>query len=164
MTTTTAPPSAFTPQRFFRGVALAEAVTWTLLIAAMIAKYGFDAGDLPVRVAGGLHGFVFIVYAFTALVTGLNQRWAAGVTAGAVATAVVPWATIPFDRWAHRTGRLEGPWRTQATADPRDGTVVDRALRWLLTHPVLFVVGFVVTCVVVMSVLLMLGPPTEWGS
>jgi len=41
---------------------------------------------------------------------------------------------------------------------------VDRALRWLLTHPVLFVLGFVVACVVVMSVLLMLGPPTEWGS
>ena len=153
-----------TPRLFFRVVAFAEAVTWTLLIAAMIAKYGFDAGPLPVKIAGPIHGFVFITYALTALVVGLNQRWPHRRTALAVLTAVVPYATIPFDLRVDRSGLLDGGWRTTATEDPRDRTIVDRVLRWMLAHPGMFVVAFVVAAVVIMTVLLFLGPPGTWGS
>lgn len=153
-----------TPRLFFRVVAIAEAVTWTLLIAGMIAKYGFDAGPLPVRIGGGAHGFVFIVYALTALVIGLNQRWPARLTALAVITAVVPYATIPFDLSVDRKGLLDGGWRTAASDDARDRGRVDTLLRWMLARPAAFAGVFVAGAVVIMAVLLVLGPPGSWGA
>lgn len=157
-------PVGLSPRRFFRVLAFAEAVTWTMLIAGMILKYGFDAGDLPVRIGGSVHGFVFIAYAITAVVVGLNQRWKAPLMILAIATAIVPYATIPFDLSVDRRGLLDGEWRRAATDDPRDHTLVGKLLRWLLNHPVTFCLILVVGAVVIMSVLLFLGPPTEWGS
>lgn len=152
-----------TPRSFFRVVAIAEAVTWTLLIAGMVLKYGFDAGPLPVRIGGSVHGFVFIVYALTAVVVGLNQRWPARLTALGVVSAVVPYATIPFDLAVDRRGLLDGAWRTTATEDPRDRGRLDTLLRWMLAHPGTFVAVFVGGAVVIMAVLLLLGPPGTWG-
>lgn len=111
-------PQSLTPQRTFRAVAVAETVTWTLLIAAMIIKYGLDGGDLPVRVAGSVHGFVFLSYAVTAVVVALNQRWSVPVTAVGVLSAIVPYMTVPFERTVERRGMLEGVWRTSTTDDP----------------------------------------------
>lgn len=157
-------PQHLSPQRVFRVVAVAEAVTWTLLIAAMVVKYGLDGGDLPVRIAGSVHGFVFLAYAVTVVVVALNQRWSVRLAALGVVTAVVPYLTVPFERGVDRRGLLDGPWRTTATDDPRDHTVLGRLLRWMLTHPVLFLLVLLVAVAGVMSVLLALGPPGEWGS
>ncbi len=157
-------PARLSPRRFFRILAFAEAVTWTLLIGGMILKYGFDAGPLPVRIGGSIHGFVFIAYAITAVVVGLNQRWKAPRMALAIATAIVPYATIPFDLHVDRKGLLNGPWRRVATEDPRDHTLIGKFLRWLLNHPVAFALIFAVGVVGIMSVLLLLGPPNEWGA
>lgn len=47
MTTVATPSSAtsrVTPRLFYRTVAIAEAVTWTLLITGMVLKYVADAG------------------------------------------------------------------------------------------------------------------------
>jgi integral membrane protein len=151
--------SRVTPRSFYRVVAIAEAVTWTLLIAGLLLKYVFDAGDLGVRVGGSIHGFVFLVYAATAVLVGVNQRWRIGLIAFGVLTAIVPYATIPFDRWLERNGKLDGDWRTTATDDPRDHTWISRLLRWFLNHPVVLGVLLVVGIVVVFTVLLILGPP-----
>ncbi|HEU4808001.1 MAG TPA: DUF3817 domain-containing protein [Homoserinimonas sp.] len=148
-----------TPRTFYRVVAIAEAVTWTLLIAGLLLKYVFDAGDLGVRVGGSIHGFVFLVYAATAVLVGVNQRWQVGLIATGVLTAIVPYATIPFDRWLEKNGKLEGAWRTTATDDPRDNTWIDRLLRWFLNHPLVLGALLVVGVVVVFTVLLLLGPP-----
>ena len=148
-----------TPRSFYRIVAIAEAVTWTLLIAGLLLKYVLDAGDLGVRVGGSIHGFVFLAYAATAVLVGVNQRWPLGLIAMGVVTAIVPYATIPFDRWLEKNGKLEGGWRTTATDDPRDNTWIDRLLRWFLNHPVLLGALLVVGIVLVFTVLLILGPP-----
>lgn len=157
-------PQRLTPQRAFRVVAVAEAVTWTLLVAAMIVKYGFDGGDLPVRAAGSVHGFVFLAYAASVVVVALNQRWSTRLAALGVVTAVVPYMTIPFDVGVDRRGLLDGQWRTTATDDPRDHTRIDRLLRWMLVRPLVLVSGLLVTVAAVMSVLLVVGPPNEWGA
>ncbi|MFZ4895348.1 DUF3817 domain-containing protein [Plantibacter sp. Mn2098] len=151
------------PRIFFRTVAIAEAVTWTLLIIGLILKYVVDAGDLGVRIGGSIHGFVFLVYAASAVVVGLNQRWSVPTIAAGVASAVIPYATIPFDVWADRTGRLDGAWRIEQTDDPRDARWFDRTLRWFLGHPVVFGAIFVVGVVVVFSALLVGGPPVPKG-
>jgi len=157
--TTPLTTTRITPRAFYRIVAIAEAVTWTLLIAGLLLKYVLDVGDLGVRVGGSIHGFVFLVYAATAILVGVNQRWKIGLIAMGVVTAIIPYATIPFDRWLERNGKLEGDWRTTATDDPRDQTWIDRLLRWFLNHPVLLGVLLVVGIVAVFTVLLILGPP-----
>lgn len=147
-----------TPRRLFGVLAFAEAVTWTLLITALVLRA--TAGiDWAVSVAGGVHGFVFLSYGAIALLVAINQRWGIGIAVLAVASAVVPYATIPVELWLARTGRLAGAWRTAASDDPRDHTPIDRLARWLIRHPVLLVVALAVAVVVLFSVLLLVGPP-----
>lgn len=150
-----------TPKRIYRILAIAEAITWTGLIVALIAKYAFhvDALMFPFGLA---HGIVFVSYGAMQIVVGLNQRWSAGRILAGIATAIVPYATIPWERALERRGALDGPWRTEATDDPRDAGAIDRLLRWGLRNPwlLLLIVGASVAVVIV--VLLQLGPPAQW--
>ena len=110
-------------------------------------------------IGGSIHGFVFLAYGATAMLTAINQRWNPGLGLLAVATAVVPYATIPFDLWAHRSGKLEGDWRREATNDPRDRRLLDRLVRWMLNHPYLLATLILLAVIVLFTVLLILGPP-----
>jgi len=164
MSTVVETRTELTPSTFYRIVAIAEAITWTLLILVMVLKYGFGIEGWYTFTAGLVHGFVFIAYAATAIVVGLNQRWHLDLIAFGIVTAVVPYATIPFDRWLEKRDRLEGGWRTVATDDPRDAFWIDRLLRWFLRHPLLLGTVMLLAVVAVISVLLILGPPGEWGT
>ena len=151
------------PRRLVRLIALAEAITWTLLILGMFLKYVTKTTDLGVSIGGALHGFVFLVYGATVLLIGINQRWPIGTILAGLVSAVVPYATIPFDLWADRTGRLDGAWRREAGADPRDQRVLDRLTRWLVRHPILLVVVGGLVVVAVFTALLVVGPPVPKG-
>lgn len=153
--------AGLSPKRLYRFLAIAEAVTWTLLIVAMVAKYGFEL-DALVPIAGSIHGFVFLSYGAMQLVVGHNQRWPLGTVALGVLTAVIPYATIPWERRLVRRGALEGGWRTEPTDDPRDRRWIDRAFRWGITHPLLLGAIALVAVAIVFAVLLNAGPPTEW--
>lgn len=152
-----------TPKQLFRTAAIAEAITWTLLITALIlrATTGFALG---VTIAGGIHGFVFLAYGATAVLLAVNQRWHPGVAATAIASAVIPYATIPAELWLARTGRLDGAWRRDETDDPRDRVWIDRLARWFIRHPLLLVALIAVAVAVLFVVLLSLGPPQLPGS
>ncbi|ALV45652.1 integral membrane protein [Arthrobacter alpinus] len=147
------------PRTFYRTIATAEAVTWTLLIAAMILKYGVKVGDWPVSIAGFAHGLVFIAYVVTAILVGLNQRWPKGLIVVAAATSVIPYLTIPFTKWLENKGRLDGAWRTTVSDHPGDGKWADVALRAMIGRPVLLGVTFVVVVGGVMATMLFVGPP-----
>ena len=155
--------SRVTPRSFYRVVAIAEAVTWTLLIGGMVLKYVVQAGNLGVHIGGSLHGLVFVTYAATAVLVGVNQHWPIKLIVGAVFTAIIPYATIPFDRWLEKNNKLEGGWRTVATDDPRDHTWISKLLRWFLNHPIILVAVFALAVIAIVSVLLILGPPGGWG-
>ncbi|WP_166996804.1 DUF3817 domain-containing protein [Paramicrobacterium fandaimingii] len=163
-TTASTSSKALTPRRLYGILAIAETITWTLLIIGMLLKYVAQIGDWPVTIGGGTHGVIFVAYAFTAGLVGVNQRWTPLQIVGAVATAIVPYATIPFDRSLERRGMLEGGWRREKTDDPRDATWVSAWLRFFLRHPALLSILLVVAVGVVFGTLLTLGPPTEWGS
>ena len=152
-----------TPKTLFRTAAIAEAITWTLLITALIlrATTGFALG---VTVAGGIHGFVFLAYGATAILLAINQRWHPGVAVTAIASAIIPYATIPTEIWLARTGRLEGAWRREETDDPRDRVWIDRLARWFIRHPLLLLLVIAVAVVVLFVVLLTAGPPELPGS
>ena len=150
-----------TPKKLFNTFAKAEAVTWTLLITALILRAtGFD--PVAVAIAGSIHGAVFLGYAVTAALTGVNQRWGFGKTTLAVALAIVPYATIPFEIRVAKNGSLEGSWRTAVSEDPRDKGFLDRLFRWFIARPVILVVVIVVGLTALFSLLVTLGPPNEW--
>ncbi|PTL71637.1 DUF3817 domain-containing protein [Rathayibacter caricis DSM 15933] len=147
------------PRRLFRVLSIVEAVTWTLLIVGMLLKYAVGVGDWPVSVAGPIHGFAFLAYGAAALVLSVNQRWSIGATVLAVASAVIPYATVPLERGFERRGLLEGGWRRVAGEDSRDQRVTSRLLRWALVRPVLAGVLVLAAVAVVFTALLIVGPP-----
>ncbi len=147
-----------TPLTLFRTLAIAEMISWTLLIGGLILRALFE-WSLAVTIGGGIHGFVFLAYGATAIIVAVHQRWSVGVGALAVASAVIPYATLPMELWLSRTGRLAGTWRLEETDDARDRRPVDRALRFFLRRARLFVGLLVVAVVVAYVVLLVVGPP-----
>lgn len=151
-----------TPLTLFRTLAIAEAISWTLLIAGLILRATADL-SVAVSIGGGIHGFVFLAYGATAVLVALNQRWGAGPAVVAIVSAVIPYATVPTEIWLHRTGRLRGAWRLDETADPRDRRPLDRLLRFFLRRPAMLGVILVAVVAVVFAVLLILGPPGGKG-
>jgi integral membrane protein len=150
-----------TPKKLFNAFAKAEAVTWTLLISALIARaVGLDPA--LVGIAGGIHGAVFLGYAVTAALTGVNQRWGFGKTALGVALAIVPFATVPFEMRLHKNGSLEGSWRTTVSDDPRDAGFIDRLFRWFIGRPITLILVIVLGLTALFVLLLSLGSPTTW--
>lgn len=151
-----------TPRRLFEFFATAEAVTWTLLLGALLARVFVDVPAPLVTVVGGTHGAVFLGYGVTAALVGVNQRWSLGRIIGGIALAIVPYATIPFERAAIRRGIVEGEWRTRASSDVRDNHWFDRLFRWFIARPALLVVTLLAVVALIFTVLVSLGPPTEW--
>ncbi|UGS25879.1 DUF3817 domain-containing protein [Microbacterium resistens] len=147
-----------TPARLFRALAIAEAITWTLLIAGLITR-AVGGPAVAVTVGGGIHGFVFLAYGAMAVLLAFHQRWKPGVAVLTIASAIVPYATIPVEIWLHRSGRLAGAWRLEETDDPRDRTWYDRTMRWFLRRPWVLVVLILAAVAAIFTVLLILGPP-----
>jgi integral membrane protein len=154
MTTT-----AFTPRKLYRILAIAEAITWTLLITGLILRATSGIDQILFTTIGSVHGFVFISYGATAILVAINQRWHFGMGLLAVVTTIVPYATIPFEIVQERRGRLAGDWRLTQTKDPRDNHWFDRFVRWFLNRPALLVLAIVVAIVLVFVILLTAGPP-----
>jgi integral membrane protein len=167
MTTTpaTAPETSgqrspgFTPRKLYRVLAIAEAITWTLLITGLILRATAGINQTLFTTIGGVHGFVFISYGATAILVAINQRWHFGMGLLAVVTAIIPYATIPFEIVQERRGRLAGPWRLTKTDDPRDNHWFDRLVRWFLNRPALLVIAIVLAIVLIFTILLTAGPP-----
>src|SRR5699024_4614188 len=155
---------SLTPRRIYRIVAIAEMVTWALLILGMIGKYILELGDWPVRVFGLTHGIVFVTYAFVALLVGVHQHWRLRHVLAAVAPAVTPFATYPFGLWRGPRGMLPGGWRTERSEAPRDHTRLSGTLRFALRYPIPLAGVVIIGVFAVVSFLLWRGPPTEWGA
>jgi integral membrane protein len=151
-----------TPKKLFRLFALAEAVTWTLLIGGLILRATVGVPSVAFTIVGGIHGAVFLTYAVIASITGVNQRWGFGRTALGVALAIVPYATIPFELYVQRTGKLEGNWRREHSGDARDDHWFDRLYRWFIIRPALLTIVMFAVVTAIFATLLLIGPPGGW--
>ncbi|KAA9085509.1 DUF3817 domain-containing protein [Microbacterium radiodurans] len=147
-----------TPLTAFRSLAIAEAISWTLLILGLVIRALFDL-PVAVTIGGGIHGFVFLCYGATAVLVAWNNRWPLVPTVCAVGAAVIPYATIPTEIVLRRRGRLAGSWRTEASDDPRDARALDRLLRWFVNRPIVLAVILAVGIVAAYTALLVIGPP-----
>ena len=149
------------PKKLFNFFAKFEAVTWTLLLTALLLR-SLELNPLLVTIAGGIHGAVFLSYAVSALLVGINQRWKVRLTSLAVLLAIVPFATIPLELKLNRGEQLVGDWRREETANPADKHWIDRLFRWFISRPVLLVLFIVISLSAIFSFLLFLGPPDQW--
>ena len=146
------------PLTLFRRVAVAEAITWALLLVGMFLKYVTETTDVAVSVFGMVHGVVFIAYCLSTLVVAVDQRWTPGRTLLGLAASIPPFFTLLFDYLAERRGAFGDSWRLTADEPARP---LDRPVAWLLRNPLqgaLVAVG----AVAVLTVLaLVVGPPAS---
>ncbi len=147
-----------TPRAFYRAAALAEAVTWTLLLIGMFAKYVTKTTDLGVTIAGGAHGLVFLLFCAATVVVAVDQRWSFARILFGLAAAIPPLATVPFERWAVRRGLVGQRWRLREQAP---ATIAERVVGYAVSRPIAATVVIGVGVTVVFGVLLALGPPTQ---
>ena len=151
-----------TPRTLYLRLALAEMVTWTLLILGMIGKYAFGL-EWATTVGGSIHGFVFLCYAVTTVAVWIDKRWSFGTGVLGLASAIIPYATYPFERSVQRRGLLAGPWRLGKDGEsPR--SLPERLLAPALRSPILALIVTVIVVAIVFTLLLVAGKPTEWFS
>ena len=70
-------------------VAIAEAVSFLLLLAAMVVKYGADE-PIGVEVMGPIHGGLFLAFVGLAVVVAGQRRWDWRRLAVVLASGVIP--------------------------------------------------------------------------
>jgi integral membrane protein len=83
--------------RWFKVAALAEAVSYLVLLAASVAKRAADAPEL-VTVMGPIHGVIFLAYLGLALSVREELRWNPWTTLMVVVAAVVPFGGFAVER------------------------------------------------------------------
>ncbi|MBS45494.1 MAG: hypothetical protein CMH83_20445 [Nocardioides sp.] len=147
------------PQRLFRTLAVAEAVTWALLLLGMVLKYVTETTDLAVSVFGMVHGVVFLGYCVTTVVVAVDRRWGLGRTALGLAAAVPPFVTVVFDLVSERQGALggrDGAWRLR---HEEPAGRLDAATAWVVRDPRRGVLAGLGAVAVLTAVALVAGPP-----
>lgn len=151
--------SKFSPRSLFRLFALAEAVTWTLLIIGLVGRQFLAWPPIVLTVVGSIHGSVFLGYGVISALVGVNQRWGFWKIFLGTALAIVPYATIPFEKRVEKSGSLIGDWRREHSGHVSDDHWFDRLYRWFINRPLLLAVVLVVVVVVIFATLIFIGPP-----
>jgi integral membrane protein len=90
----------------FRIVAVAEAATWLGLLVGMAVKYVGSGSEAGVALFGPIHGVVVLVYVAVTLLVSVRLGWGGRTSTLALLASVPPLATLVFESWAERNGRL----------------------------------------------------------
>lgn len=151
-----------TPKKLYGFFSVGEAITWGLLISALISRALGDLIPNAVTIAGSIHGAMFLSYCVSAVLVGVNQRWRFGKIAAAVSLAIVPFATVPWDRRLLRQNALDGSWRTKKSDHPADAGWFDSLFRWFIARPLVLILTLALFVVGLFAFLLSLGSPTTW--
>jgi integral membrane protein len=144
------------PRRLHRGAAVAEAITWALLLTGMFLKYVTETTELGVQVFGMVHGVVFIAYCLATGLLWVDQKWPLSRLALGLLAAVPPFATVPFERYAERSGLLGDTWRLR-TGSPTG--LHERLAAWLVRRPAQGALVGLVAVLGLTGVALLAGPP-----
>lgn len=146
-----------TPRLLFRTFAIAEFITWALLIGSLILR-AQGVNPVVTLIAGSLHGFIFLCYGASTIFVWINERWRAWVGTVGLITTLIPFATLPFELTIDRRGLLSKKWRLGEGGDTPHN-FFEHVQAWILRHPVFSVIAVLALIVIVFTVLLILGPP-----
>jgi integral membrane protein len=92
----------------FRLAAFGEAFGWTLLISSLVFKHYVTPGNnIPIDIAGQIHGTLFLIYIAAVVVLHLSLRWSPRRTLIAGLVSVPPYGTLIFEQWAARRRHSE---------------------------------------------------------
>ena len=149
------------PVAVFRRVAIAEAITWALLLFGMFLKYVTQTTDVAVRVFGMLHGIVFITYVVTTALVWVDQRWSARRGLVTLAAAIPPFATYAVEVVAVRRGWLGESWRLRGAVAATGLSAPERLVRWVLDKPLRGLAVAACAVVVLTGLALVVGPPAS---
>jgi integral membrane protein len=94
------------PRTLFRTVAIAEACSWAGLLVGMFFKHVVRSTAVGVQVFGPIHGVIFVAYLVSILVVRRPLRWSLRTVLVAAVASIPPFATLAFEVWADRRGRL----------------------------------------------------------
>lgn len=145
-----------TPLQVFRVAAVTEAFTWAGLLVGIFLKRVTHTTDLGVQVFGMLHGVAFVAFCLVTVIVAIDQRWSVGRALLGLASAVPPFFTVVFERYAERRGMLRDHWlSSQATSE----TAAQRAVCWLLRNHRAALGGFAVAVAALTGLALLVGPP-----
>ena len=87
----------FSTVTWFRWVALAEALSYVMLLLAVVAKHGFDQPG-GVSLMGPIHGMLFLTYMGLVLLVRDDLDWSARDTLLAVLASAVPFGGVAVER------------------------------------------------------------------
>ena len=144
------------PLRLFRRVAVAEVITWSLLLIGLFLKYVTKTTDLMVTVGGMLHGVAFVSYCVVSVLVWVDQKWTFKQLVLAILSAIPPFLTIWFERWIERKGGLGTQWRL-LEQEPKN--LPEKAGALLIRRPVRGLLLGVVLVALLTTVALIIGPP-----
>jgi integral membrane protein len=82
----------------FKLAAWGEAIGWTLLISGIICGKVID-NNIPVLIAGQIHGILFLAYITAAVILSPSLRWRYHRTLIAGLCAVPPYGSLLFELW-----------------------------------------------------------------
>jgi integral membrane protein len=97
---------SFNLRSLFRTVAVAEALSWAGLLVGMLLKHVLKVTEVGVQVFGPIHGAIFVAYLVSVLVVRRPLGWGPKMVLLAAVASVPPFATLAFELWADRRGRL----------------------------------------------------------
>lgn len=146
-----------TPRLLFRIFAFAELITWAGLITALVLR-ATGLSDAWVTPAGGVHGFVFLAYCTVTVLVWIDARWRPSWGVLGIASAVVPFATLPVELVVDHRGMLPRAWRLAPGGDRPRG-FWEHGLAWVLRRPWLALLLIAVAVTGAFLLLLWMGPP-----
>lgn len=147
------------PLTVFRRIAIAEAVTWALLLLGMVLKYGTHTTDMAVKVFGMVHGIVFITYVVTTVTVWVDQRWSARRGIGALLASIPPFATYAVELLAVRRTWIGSSWRLRS--EQGELSRPERVVRWVLVAPVRGLIAALGVVALLTGIALLVGPPAS---
>jgi integral membrane protein len=85
----------------FRLAAFGEAAGWSLLITGIALRQFLPShSQIPVLLAGQIHGMLFLLYALAAIGLYPSLRWSRWRALVALAASVPPYGSLLFEQWA----------------------------------------------------------------
>ena len=82
----------------FRKIAFWEGVSYLVLLPLSIWKLMLSGPELPVKILGNIHGFLFILYVILMFIVGNKYKWGGMMYVIGLIAALIPFGTFVYEK------------------------------------------------------------------